>query len=549
MTGTKLLKKFSSIAFLALLINITCEVNAQNICESAQGVTPPITLEKVVKGFDTPLQVTNAKDNSKRLFVVNKMGTIQVVQDGKILPEPFLNLANNLATDNEQGLLSIAFHPNYAENGRLFVFYTRQSPFASVISEFQVNATEVNLALAEETVILEIPQAEASTMHRAGQLQFGTDGYLYAALGDAGYSNLAQKLDNLNGKIIRIDVDKTSPYSIPKDNPFTTTTITATPAENLLIENVKPEIWAYGFRNPWRFSFDRCNGNLFTGDVGSTRYEEINLVEKGGNYGWTILEASRCRDNQLGYKCGADRFKPPIHEYAHFHIDPEGGLAVVGGYVYRGKVYPSLQGRYFFADMTGKIWSLTATENIDGAGKYSYWQLDKVWQGYGSIVSFGEDDDGEMYVVNLSDKTLYQMKVRALNLAEADLIATTLPQSIALEGWGEAEKSGRWSFGKSSTLTFYLEEPQKMALDINFLNPFPNQTVTIKLNNQEIAEFKDLAKNKTLKETLYLTTQQGTNRLSFHYRDWNNYLTTLENEDPRPLALKFQVLRLSKVFP
>ena len=531
MTFIKLFKKLLLLGIVYLLISIA---NSQTVCEErAEGVPPPITLVKIASGFNTPLHVAHAGDNSKRLFVVNKMGTVQVLQNSKILSKPFLDLSDNLATDNEQGLLSIAFHPNYSENGRFFAFYTRKDPFSSVISEFHVDPENPNIALEEEVIILEVPQNEASTLHRAGQLQFGLDGYLYASLGDAGYSNLAQRLDNLNGKIIRIDVDSDQkPYSIPKDNPF-------------LDQEAKPEIWAYGFRNPWRFTFDRCNGRLFTGDVGSTRYEEVNLVEQGNNYGWAFLEASRCRDDRLGYKCGAQRFNAPIHEYAHFHINPEGGLAVVAGYVYRGKLYPSLQGRYFFADVTGRIWTLTEKEQNDAAGSYNYWHLDEVWQGYGSLVSFGEDESGELYIVNLSDKTIYQLKVRTLDLSEADLIATNLPESIVLAGWGEVEgkKAARFSFGESSTITFHVEKAQQLWLELSFSNPFPNQTLTVKFNDKEIAKFEGLKENQELTKILPLEVQEGTNQVAFHYRDWNGYLTILESGDTRPLALKFKRLQ------
>ena len=526
---------FKKLLFLGFIQFSVSTISAQTVCqESAEGVPPPVALVKVASGFDAPLQVTQAGDNSGRLFVTNKMGTIQILDNGQVLLEPFLDLSHNLATDNEQGLLSLAFHPKYSENGRFFVFYTRNDPFSSVISEFQVHPENPNIALKEERIILEVSQAEASTMHRAGQLQFGPEGYLYASLGDAGYSNLAQRLDNLNGKIIRIDINGDTPYNIPEDNPFRD-------------KEAKPEIWAYGFRNPWRFTFDKCSGRLFTGDVGSTRYEEVNLVEQGGNYGWSFLEASRCRDNRLGYKCGAGRFKAPIHEYAHFHIDPEGGLAVVGGYVYRGQLYPSLQGRYFFADMTGRIWTLTEKEQSDLAGSYQYWHLDEVWQGYGSLVSFGEDESGELYLTNLSDKALYQLRAQPLDLAEADLISTNLPQSIALAGWGEVAGKKRWSFGESSTITFHVEKAQKLWLKFNFNNPFPSQTLTIKFNGKEIAKFEGLSKNQGLAETLPLEVQKGTNQLSFHYKDWNGYLTILENGDTRPLALRFERLQLLEV--
>ena len=532
----KLSRKCLLLVLNYLLISVG---NAQVICEeNAEGVPPPVTLVKVASGFDAPLYVTHAGDGSGRFFVVNKTGTVQVLQDNKVLPKPFLDLSKNLATDNEQGLLSIAFHPNYVENGRFFVFYTRNDPFSSVISEFRIDSENPNVALVKEKIILEVPQVEASTLHRAGQLQFGIDGFLYASLGDAGYSNLAQRLDNLNGKIIRIDVDNSEPYSIPNDNPFVN-------------KEAKSEIWAYGFRNPWRFTIDQCNGRLFAGDVGSTRYEEVNLVEKGGNYGWVFLEASRCRDDRLGYKCGAHRFKAPIHEYAHFHIDPEGGLAVVAGYVYRGKLYPSLQGRLFVADVTGRIWTLTQKEQNDIAGSYKYWHLDEVWQGYGSLVSFGEDESGELYIVNLSNETLFQIKVRNLDLVEADLIATNLPESIALAGWGEVagKKVGRWSFGGSSSITFHVEQVQKLWLELSFNNPFPNQTLTVKFNDEEIAKFEGLNENQELSKVLPLEVQEGTNRIVFHYRDWNGYLTILESGDTRPLALQFKRLRLLDAAP
>ncbi len=381
----------SQIIIAITLLNIYPSVFAQPTCgeQANVEVPPPISLVLVAKGFAAPLHVTNSGDGSGRLFVANKTGSIQILKQGEILEKPFLDISQNLATINEQGLLSVAFHPQYLQNGRFFVFYTRQEPFSSVIAEFRVDPDNPDSALPEENVVLEMPQSEDSTMHRAGQLQFGPDGYLYASLGDALHPNQAQQLDTFNGKIIRLDVDSSDSenelaYSIPPTNPFVGQ------------EGAKAEIWAYGFRNPWRFAIDSCTGDFFVGDVGSTFYEEVNLVEKGGNYGWPITEGSRCGDNRFGYKCGAHRFIAPIHEYGHPYLDPEGGSAVIGGYVYRGTHYPSLQGLYFFADVQGRVWTLTPSTATDIAGDYSYWKVNEVWEGYGGMVSFGQDEDNEL---------------------------------------------------------------------------------------------------------------------------------------------------------
>lgn len=338
---------------------------------------PQIEFQQIATGISRPVYVTHAGDGSGRLFVVEQAGIIKIIRNGQTLATPFLDIRDRVESGGEKGLLSVAFHPKYKENGRFFVNYTarKNGVLKSVIAEYKVSSNP-DLADRTERAILEVEQPFAN--HNGGLNKFGPDGFLYIGLGDGGAAgdpfNNAQNLETLLGKILRIDIEK-EPYAIPQDNPFVEKA------------NAQGEIWAYGLRNPWRFSFDRCTGRLFAGDVGQNRIEEIDLIEKGKNYGWKIMEGSQCFDPPT--LCNTQGLELPIAEYDHSL-----GCSVTGGYVYRGTQYPALIGHYLFGDYcSGRIWSLVQ----ESTGR---WTMRQLIDSPFSISSFGEDEQGELYVVH-----------------------------------------------------------------------------------------------------------------------------------------------------
>ncbi len=339
-----------------------------------------ITLQRVTDySFFKPTYLTHAGDD--RLFVTEQQGVIRIIQDGQVLSEPFLYIVDQVgSTQYEQGLLSVAFHPNYAENGRFFINYTNLSG-DTVISAWRASPDNPNVAdYGSEQILLTIRQPYAN--HNGGQIKFGPDGYLYVGMGDGGSANdplgAGQDLNTLLGKMLRLDVDfNPDGYAIPPDNPFVN-------------EAARNEIWAYGVRNPWRFSFDRLTGDLFMADVGQNLWEEINWQPAssagGENYGWNVMEAGHCFTNS---GCDQSDLVVPIFEYSH-----ELGCSVTGGYISRGMEDLALYGNYFLADFCqGTIWSLFP--NGDGS-----WQSNVVYQGAGNVSSFGEDVNGGLYVVD-----------------------------------------------------------------------------------------------------------------------------------------------------
>ncbi|WP_405383251.1 PQQ-dependent sugar dehydrogenase [Maribacter sp. LLG6340-A2] len=332
--------------------------------------------------FNKPLDLQSPTDGSNRIFVVEKDGMIKVFNNDEAVTEAttFLDLSGNIATENELGLLGLAFHPDYSTNGFLYVCYTPNAAEA-VVSRFKVSDSDENrVDDTSETVLLRIPQPE--TNHNGGQLAFGTDGYLYIASGDGGGagdpSGNAQNLENLLGAILRIDVNNQNEgleYAIPSDNPFVDT------------ENARPEIFAYGLRNPWRFSIDAQDNTIWAGDVGQGQKEEINLIEKGGNYGWNILEGTSCYNDA---DCSTNGTILPLFEYGHENNDK----SVTGGYVYRGTNVSELQGYYVYGDfISGRVWALDKSGNN---------QL--LMESGLSISSFGEDADKELYVCSFDGK-------------------------------------------------------------------------------------------------------------------------------------------------
>jgi glucose/arabinose dehydrogenase len=343
-----------------------------------------ITTQVLVTGLSTPLDLEQPNDGSGRLFVVEQPGTIKIIQNGAILPQPFLNITSKVMFQSEMGLLGMAFHPAFQTNRKFYVNYTRNAAgqFQSVIAEYTASAANPNLTdPATERILLTVDQVSNFDNHKAGQLAFGPDGFLYFGLGDGGSGGdpfgHGQDKQILLGKMMRIDVDATSPglqYRIPPDNPF-------------VAGGGLPEIWAYGFRNPWRFSFDRTTGRMFVADVGQDKFEEIDIVQKGGNYGWNTMEGLHCFNPPAN--CNMAGLSLPIIEIGH----PE-AAAVIGGFVYHGTALAGAQGTYIFGDLTGKIWGLT--ENP--ANTFTRTLISS--PGF-SISSFGQDTAGELYVVDV----------------------------------------------------------------------------------------------------------------------------------------------------
>lgn len=362
-----------------------------------------IELQQVATGFDAPVLVTHANDSSNRLFVVEQSGKIRIINSlGNVEPTPFLDLGPfGLGLTNrlgEQGLLGLAFPAFFDTTGRFYVSYTRASDGASIISRFRATPSSSNISGTNETIIYG-PIAQPQENHNGGMIAFGPDGYLYIGIGDGGnfadegpgHTDLignAQDRTNVLGDLLRIDVHTPSvfgEYSIPETNPF--------------VENANgwmPEIYAWGFRNPWRFSFDFETDRLFLADVGQYTIEEIDLVINGGNYGWRRMEGTLCYNPGTGCQTGS--LELPIFEYDHLV-----GCSITGGYVYRGEDYPALNGLYFYADFCqGTIWTLEETS------PNAWTSVLRSNHGF-NISSFGEDTSGELYVCNYDNGVIYKI--------------------------------------------------------------------------------------------------------------------------------------------
>ena len=343
-----------------------------------------IELVPVVSGLAYPIFATAPLADADRLFVVERGGLIRIVVNGAALPTPFLDVGSSIASGGERGLLGMAFHPDYATNGYFYLNYTDTLGTTQVV-RYAVSGNPDVADGSSEASILSVPQP--ATNHNGGMLAFGSDGMLYIGLGDGGGSgdqqNHGQRPSTPLGSMLRIDVDGASPYAIPPDNPFANHA------------TYRGETWAYGLRNPWRFSFDRMNGDLYIGDVGQGQVEEVSYQPAsssgGENYGWRILEGSACYNPSSG--CDTAGLTLPVYEYGH---NPE--CSVTGGYVYRGSAFPSLAGRYFFADYcAGWIRSFQIVGGAAGGVQDHTPDIGTLSQ----ISSFGEDGVGELYVVSL----------------------------------------------------------------------------------------------------------------------------------------------------
>ncbi len=390
------------VAGLAVAL-AACGVATPTVSQAPGSTNPPLptgpdhlALQAVATGLDHPFGIVNAGDGSGRLFVNEQAGTVSVVApDGTVAATPFLDIRSRVLAGSERGLLGLAFHPGFPASGRIYVDYTRQPDGATVISEF--TATADRAEAASERILLVIAQPFAN--HNGGQLAFGADGYLYVGMGDGGSggdpNGNAQNPAVLLGKILRIDVDGAPsaprPYAIPPTNPFAPGG--SDPGGGA------PEIWAYGLRNPWRFSFDPANGDLYIGDVGQSSWEEVDRQpgdsSGGENYGWNVMEGRHC----YGGSCDQRPYVMPVAEYGH-----DAGCAVTGGYVYRGTAQPALDGVYVFGDYcSGTVFTLQVDEGtvtpkpVLSSGK--------------QISAFGVGEDGEIYLADVGGGGIYRVTV------------------------------------------------------------------------------------------------------------------------------------------
>ena len=393
-----MLSSFLLVMLATTMLSVACTVRDVHATDS-------VSLQEISGDFEQPVYLTHAGDGSGRLFVVEKAGRVKIIEAGRVREELFLDITDRVNNSGEAGLLSIAFPPEYAETGYFLVYYNHRDKnlvqpeagdqgkndgFDTVVARFRVTA-DPNLADpdSEERILL---RNQPYTNHNGGLIAFGPDGALYIGLGDGGSSGdplgAGQDLSTWLGKILRIQVGPTGAYSVPADNPFVGQ------------DDVQPEIWDWGLRNPWRFSFDRQSGDLWIGDVGQNQQEEIHLHpagEPGGlNFGWN------CYEGELPYRltpsCTAS-YQPPI-----LVCPREEGRSVTGGYVYRGTRFSRLSGRYFFADyVQGRLWSIQRSG--DGSWTPKRLELDSEE----GIVSLGEDEAGELYLLGFGSGTVYQI--------------------------------------------------------------------------------------------------------------------------------------------
>jgi glucose/arabinose dehydrogenase len=344
--------------------------------------TPRLTTNTVASGLASPLDLQAPPGDRSRLFVVERGGRIRIVKSRQVLGTPFLDLSGRITSGGERGLLGLAFHPRYAENGRFFVNYTNPNGDTH-ISEFRVSSNPDAADAGSERILLTVDQPFAN--HNGGGLAFGGDGMLYAGLGDGGSGGdplgNGQNLSTRLGKMLRLDVDR--PGLVPPDNPFVATAGAA------------PEIWAYGLRNPWRFSFDRGTGDLYIGDVGQDSFEEIDVETAprhgGQDYGWNVMEGTHCYNSA---SCSTAALTLPVFEYCH-----DAGCSVTGGVVYRGCRLPGYAGAYFYGDYCSAFVRSFRYQN--GAVSDERDWTNSLGQGLSSISSFGVDAEGEIYILDL----------------------------------------------------------------------------------------------------------------------------------------------------
>ena len=429
---------------------------------SVSFAAPTISLQEIASGFQTPLELVNSGDGSGRLFVVEQGGKIKVLSAGLVSATPFLDVSSIIASGGERGLLGLAFHPQYSSNRAFYVFYTRASDGALTIARYLRSATEPIVAdPGSGAVILTIPHPNYQN-HNGGHLAFGPDGYLYIGTGDGGGGGdpdkNGQKLTTLLAKMLRISVNGGTGYTIPATNPYASSSCDTAAGPC-------PEIWAYGLRNPWKFSFDRTNGDLFIGDVGQGAYEEVNYIPSGSaggrNFGWNVYEGTRCyAATSCSIASGLAQHSPPVIEYGHDNTD-FGGFSITGGYRHRGTKSTSLNGYYFYGDFSSqRLW--VAKPNASGAWTPEFSQIAP-----SSISSFGEDEAGELYLVGYGTGKIYAIKGATLP------VTPKVPDDLNGDG-----KSDLIVQSADGTVTAWQMDGTVISVAANLLLSDPNWTIT-----------------------------------------------------------------------
>jgi glucose/arabinose dehydrogenase len=384
------------LSAVTLLIALSCSQTPKEVTREEENKTIQAADAFPSLRFTAPVDIQHAGDGSGRLFVVEQAGIIKVFENATSTQAAsvFLDIKSKVTSGGERGLLGLAFHPEFKNNGLFFVNYTKGSPLTSVIARYKANSPAGNQADASSEAVL-LTFSQPFDNHNGGALQFGKDGYLYIGTGDGGSggdpNNHAQNRKSMLGKILRLDVNATTKgnYGIPADNPFSTNT-----------EGYAPEIFAYGLRNPWKICFDTKSNLLFAADVGQNKREEINLITRGGNYGWRLKEGIDCYNPSNN--CNTTGLTEPIFDYAQ----SGGDRSITGGYVYNGTEIPSLAGKYIYGDyVSGKIWAL-GMNGEKAAGN----QL--LLPNAGAISTFGQDAAGEVYFANYQNGKVMKLVSR-----------------------------------------------------------------------------------------------------------------------------------------
>ncbi len=482
-------------------------------------VAPAVTHTNFIDGLVTPVDLQHAGDGSGRMFVVEQRGSIRIVRNGQLKAASFLDIAGLVVSGGERGLLGVAFHPAFASNGRFFVNYTRAGDGATVIAAYRVSAGNPDLAdSASAQILLTIPQPFAN--HNGGVLRFGPDGYLYIGMGDGGSGNdpgnRAQDRFNLLGKILRVDVDGGNPYGIPATNPF------ASGAGG------RPEIWAVGLRNPWKFAFDRGTGDFFVGDVGQERFEEIHRFDAatgaGANLGWRVMEGAHCTGLAGPVPCFDPSLSLPIIEYSH-----SAGCSVTGGTVYRGTAVAALAGRYVYGDFcSGRIWSA-------GPSQFGVWTSREIGNTGITISAFGEDEAGELYFTDYARGEIRRFAaesadridvVEYYNAALDHYFMTATPAEIhaldagTLKGWARTSRSfsafAQAASGTSPVCRYYL--PPAFG-DSHFYSASPVECNEVRAKFPGFVSEGTAVLHIALPDTMTGVCATGTVPV---YRVWNN---------------------------
>lgn len=384
-----MMNKFGYLMVFWIALGVACKSPSP---KTDSELSVNLNIRKLAEGLHSPVAAAFTPEGL--MLVCEQTGVIRIIDKTGLTESLFLDLQNKLiklsGAYDERGLLGITLHPDYKNNRKFYIYYSAPSSVPgsdhqSVISEFKVSSDPLKADIGSERILLTIQQPESN--HNGGELKFGPDGYLYIGAGDGGgagdrhgEAGNGQNLNALLGKILRIDVNSEKGYGIPADNPF-------------VGKQAMPEIWAYGLRNPWRFSFDRKSGQLFAADVGQNKFEEVNIIEKGGNYGWKIMEAGHCFDPEEN--CNTKDLKLPIAEYNH-----DTGISITGGFVYRGKEIPEISDKYIFADWTGPVFFLEKKGESWVRGNIV---LNGKPGGDLKILGFAEDNDAELYLLTNQD--------------------------------------------------------------------------------------------------------------------------------------------------